>query len=113
LLGAKYLFNGAYTVIPAHKRGGAKCYGIVWGIGNAHLAGNYTWVANPPNFGKGIMCSSPVSPQNCSYPFMQNLHFPQLSLIKPAPTRSPILNEWTYSPVWTTTPNISWPGTLG
>lgn len=62
--GLKYLFKGAKTVIPAHKRGGAKCYGIVFGIGKAHLAGNYTCVANPPNLGKGIKCSSPFCPQS-------------------------------------------------
>lgn len=40
LFAPKCLLSGAYTVIPAHKRGGARCYGIVLGIGNAHFAGN-------------------------------------------------------------------------
>lgn len=40
LLAPKCLLSGAYTVIPAHKRGGARCYGIVFGIGNVHFAGN-------------------------------------------------------------------------
>ena len=49
------------------------------------------------------------------YPFtsLQKLHAPQLPTMQPTPTMSPTANPVTFSPTASTTPPISWPGTMG